>query len=62
MESLWETSASTACPNACASQDQPWQAGQVDDGPDTQTFSMDFRAPLSPLIAFAACLAAQDWA
>ena len=25
------------------------------------TFSLDLRHPLSPLLAFAACLAAQDW-
>ena len=26
-----------------------------------ETFSLDMRHPLSPLIAFAICLAAQDW-
>ena len=26
-----------------------------------ETFSLDVRHPLSPLLAFATCLAAQDW-
>jgi len=35
--------------------------GLLVTSPEMDTFSLDFRAPLSPLIAFAACLAAQDW-
>ena len=38
-------------------------AGDVNvlDEAEMDTFSLDLRAPLSPLVAFATCLAVQDW-
>ena len=35
--------------------------GLIGEAAGTDTFSLDVRPPLSPLLAFAACLAAQDW-
>ena len=35
--------------------------GQTAEGDAHETFSLDFSAPLSPLLALAACIAAQDW-
>ena len=36
--------------------------GLIGEAAGLDTFSLDVRPPLSPLLAFAACLAAQDWA
>ena len=35
--------------------------GLMSESEALETFSLDLRHPLSPLLAFAACLAAQDW-
>ena len=35
--------------------------GLIHENEALETFSLDLRHPLSPLLAFAACLAAQDW-
>jgi len=35
--------------------------GLMESGPKLDTFSLDFAAPLSPLVALAACLCSAEW-
>ena len=59
--------ADSATPNYSASEppDAAFQAvlvhGLISQTAELDTFSLDLRPPLSPLIAFVAALAAQDW-
>ena len=51
-------------PTSAASDEEPEPLlvhGQTAEGDAHETFSLDFSAPLSPLLALAACIAAQDW-
>ena len=59
-----DAAAAPPTPTSAASDEGPEPLlvhGQTAEGDAHETFSLDFSAPLSPLLALAACIAAQDW-